>query len=123
MAICVDGKTKSIGMTSELALEYIRRRMLEMGYQDYLLRLRHLLLKANETREITGYNQLFMLIEPTQDIRIESDVGVFDINEDHANELQYEHRGKIKTTNLSLSTINVRYLQAIPNFYSNASNK
>ena len=119
----MDGEAKSVGMTSELALEYIRRRMLEMGYVNYLLRFRHLLLRVNETREIVGYNQIFMLIEPAQDIRIESDVGVFDVNEDHANELQYEHRGRIKTTNLSLSTTNVRFLQAIPNFYRDADNK
>ncbi len=111
----MDRETKSSGMTGELALEYIRRRMSEMGHKDYLLRFRHLLLKVNETREIIGYNQIFMLVEPAQDIRIESDVGVFDVNEDHANELQYEHRGRIKTTNLSLSPTNVRFLQAIPN--------
>jgi hypothetical protein len=111
----MDGETKSTGMTGELALEYIRRRMAEMGYKNYLLRFRHLLLRVNETREIIGYNQIFMLVEPAQDIRIESDVGVFDVNEDHANELQYEHRGRIKTTNLSLSPTNVRFLQAIPN--------
>jgi hypothetical protein len=119
----MDGETKSPGMTGELALEYIRRRMAEMGYKDYLLRFRHLLLRVNETREIIGYNQIFMLVEPAQDIRIESDVGVFDVNEDHANELQYEHRGRIKTTNLSLSPTNVRFLQAIPNSNSDASNK
>ena len=110
-------------MTGELALEYIRRRMAEMGYKDYLLRFRHLVLRVNETREIIGYNQIFMLIEPVPDIRIESDVGLFDVNEDHANEMQYEHRGRIKTTNLSLSPSNVRFLQGIPNFNSDAGNK
>ena len=109
-------------MTGELALEYIRKRMAEMGHKDYLLRFRHLLIRVNETREIIGYNQIFMLIEPVPNIRIESDVGLFDINEDHANELQYEHRGIIKTTNLSLSPTNVRFLQAIPNSISDAGN-
>jgi hypothetical protein len=117
----MDRETKSTGMTSELALEYIRRRMAEMGHKDYLLRFRHLLLRVNETREINGYNQIFMLIEPAQDIRIESDVGLFDINEDHANEMQYEHRGRIKTINLSLSPTNVRFLQAIPNNINDAN--
>ena len=120
----MDRETKSLGMTGELALEYIRKRMAEMGYNDYLLRFRHLLLRVNETREIIGYNQIFMLVEPAQDIRIESDVGLFDLNEDHANEMQYEHRGRIRTTNLSLSPTNVRFLQAIPNNISeHAGNK
>lgn len=102
-------------MTSDLALEYIARRMKEMGYgKDYLLRFRHILLKVSEVREIIAYNQVFLLIDPMATIRIESDVGLFDLNEDHANEMQYEHRGRIKITNLSLTSTNARFLQAIP---------
>jgi len=102
-------------MTSDLALDYIARRMREMGYgKDYLIRFRHVLLKVNEVRELTAYNQIFLLIEPAHDMRIESDVGLFDLTEDHANEMQYEHRGRIRITNLSISPINARFLQAIP---------
>ena len=112
-------------MTSDLALEYISRRMREMGYgKDYLIRFRHVLLKVNETRELTAYNQIFLLIDPMATIRIESDVGLFDVNEDHANEMQYEHRGRIKIINLSLSPTNARFLQAIPlNSEEHAGNK
>ena len=102
-------------MTSDLALEYIARRMTEMGHsKNYLLRFRHIMLKVSEQREITAYNQIFLLVDPIATIRIESDTGLFDLNEDHANELQYEHRGRIKISNLSLSSTNVRFLQAIP---------
>jgi len=102
-------------MTSDLALDYISRRMQEMGYgKKYLLRFRHVLLKVNESRELTAYNQIFLLIDPIATIRIESDVGLFDLNEYGANELQYEHRGRIKISNLSLSPTNARFLQAIP---------
>jgi hypothetical protein len=112
-------------MTSDLALEFISRRMQEMGYgKHYLLRFRHILLKLGEVREITAYNQIFLLIDPMNTIRIESDVGLFDINEDHANEMQYEHRGRIKITNLSLSPTNARFLQAIPiNLNEDAGNQ
>jgi hypothetical protein len=112
-------------MTSDLALDYISRRMQEMGYgKKYLLRFRHVLLKVNESRELTAYNQIFLLIDPIATIRIESDVGLFDLNEYGANELQYEHRGRIKISNLSLSPTNCRFLQAIPiNNEDNASHK
>jgi hypothetical protein len=112
-------------MTSDLALEYIARRMKEMGYgKDYLLRFRHILLKVSEVREIIAYNQVYLLIEPVATIRIESDVGLFDVNEDHANEMQYEHRGRIKITNLSPTPTNARFLQAIPiKISQDASNK
>lgn len=102
-------------MTSDLALEYINKRMAEMGHdKNYLLRFRHVLLRAGETREVIGYNQIFILIEPTVNVRIESDVGVYDLNDDFTNELQYEHRGIIKIKNLSLLSLNTRFLQAIP---------
>lgn len=112
-------------MTSDLALDYIKRRMEEMGYgTKYLIRFRHILLKVSEVREITAYNQIFLLIDPMHTIRIESDVGLFDVNEDHANEMQYEHRGRIRITNLSLSPTNARFLQAIPtNKEGNAGNE
>ena len=112
-------------MTSDLALDYIGRRMNEMGFgKKYLIRFRHILLKLGEVREISAYNQIFLLIEPMPNIRIESDVGLFDLTEDHANEMQYEHRGRIKITNLSLTPTNARFLQAIPiNMNDHASNK
>ncbi|RYZ30058.1 MAG: hypothetical protein EOO10_04140 [Chitinophagaceae bacterium] len=112
-------------MTSDLALDYISRRMVEMGVgKNYLLRFRHVLLKVGEIREVIAYNQIFLLIEPMPSIRIESDVGLFDLNEDQANEMQYEHRGRIRIANLSLSPTNARFLQAIPiNTEGNASNE
>lgn len=114
-----------VKMTSDLALDYVTRRMKEMGYgKDYLIRFRHVLLKVNEVRELTAYNQIFLLIDPIASLRIESDVGLFDLNEDSANELQYEHRGRIRLTNLSLSPTNARFLQAIPiNADINAGNE
>lgn len=112
-------------MTSDLALEYISRRMAEMGHEkQYMIRFRHILLKVGEVREITAYNQIFLLIDPISTIRIESDVGLFDVNEDHANEMQYEHRGSIKIMNLSLTPTNARFIQAIPiNTNNDARNK
>ena len=112
-------------MTSDLALDYIGRRMQEMGYgKKYLLRFRHVLLKVNESRELTAYNQIFLLIDPIATIRIESDVGLFDLNDYGAKEQQYEHRGRIKITNLSLSPTNARFIQAIPiNADDHAGNK
>ena len=110
-------------MTIDTALEYISKRMLEMGHgKNYLLRYRHLIFRPQEKREIIGYNQIYILIEPTKDIRIESDVGLYDQSEDDANELQYEHRGAIKITNVSAVLNNVRFIQAIPINKENGSN-
>jgi hypothetical protein len=112
-------------MTSEIALEYVRRRMQEMGHgAGYLLRLRHLLLRPGETREFIAYGQLFVLIETPVSIRVESDVGLYDLSDDQAREIQYEHRGYIQVINGSVAPNSVRFLQAIPlNLKENASNQ
>lgn len=102
-------------MTSEIALDYIRRRMKEMGHgENYLLRLRHLLLRPGEVRELIAYGQLFVLMETSASLRLESDVGLYDLSDDQAQEIQYEHRGYIRVINLSVSPTSVRLLQAIP---------
>jgi hypothetical protein len=102
-------------MTTELALEYIKRRTAELCYgNDYTMRVRHLVLQPTERRLLNAINQLFILIEPYCDIRIESGVGVFDVSEDNVNELQYEHKGDIAITNNSIFTTHVRFIQVIP---------
>lgn len=102
-------------MTISLALEYIPRRMQELGYtRHYHIRFRHLLLVPGETRAMAAYNQLFILIEPSLDIRVESDTGLFDLSEDRVNEYQYEHSGEIYLVNQSPVSGHVRFIQVIP---------
>jgi len=102
-------------MTPQLALEYIPRRMCELGYSSqYILRLRHFVLQPLEIREITVHNQLMILVEPFCDVRIESQGGLFDLSEDMVNELQYEHRGNLKIINHSIFINHLRFIQVIP---------
>ena len=102
-------------MTINLALEYIPRRMEELGYKkNYIIRFRHLILQANETQTIDADNQFFYLIEEAENVRVESETGVFDLSESNVNEMQYEHQNKIQITNY-LSDINhLRFIQIIP---------
>ena len=102
-------------MTINLALEYIPRRMCERGYGNrYIMRFRHLRLDPGEERRLRGYQQLFLLIEPPDDLKIESESGSFDVSDDRANELQYEHEGEIIISNLSPFSNHVRFIQVIP---------
>ena len=103
-------------MTVNFAMEYLPKRMCELGYgNDYTIRLRHLLLQPLEVRTLNGYGQLFLLIEPAIDIRIESDTGFYDLSEYRTNEMQYEHQGEIVITNLSIIRTHVIFIQVIPN--------
>ena len=101
-------------MTASIALEYIPKRMCELGYgSEYLIRFRHFVLQPEEKRKLDGNNQLFVLTEPFNDMRVESTVGLFDLSEDQVNELYYEHRGIITITNYAVHINHVRFIQVI----------
>src|SRR5579884_519823 len=102
-------------MTTDLALEYIPRRMRELGYGDnYSLRFSHLVLQPSEVRQIEASCEFFILVEEPQNVTIDSDMGIFDLGYSATNELQYEHQGIITITNYGNAIVNVRFIQVIP---------
>ena len=102
-------------MTINFALEYIPRRMHELGYKvDYFIRFRHLVLQPNEERTIDAYNQFFYLIEEVENVRVDSETGIFDLSESTTNEMQYEHQSKIQITNYLSGITHLRFIQVIP---------
>lgn len=102
-------------MTINLALEYIPRRMQELGHgAAYSLRMKQLVLKNLEVRTINAENELYILIEEPEEISIESDTGAFDYHLTNTNELQYEHSGIIKLTNHLDRIMYLRFIQVIP---------
>src|ERR1035437_3453404 len=102
-------------MTINLALEYIPRRMQELGYKhDYYIRFRHLVLQPNEEQTIDAFNQFFYLIEEAENVRVESETGIFDLSEKNTNEMQYEHQSKIYITNYFPGINHLRFIQVIP---------
>lgn len=102
-------------MTIELALEYIPRRMKELGYGDhYSIQFRHFVLPPREKVKIHATNQLFILIEPLDTLSVKSDAGLFDVTIDHVNELQYEHQGAVQIRNYATITQHARFIQVIP---------
>ncbi len=103
-------------MTTDLALEYIPRRMKELGYEDnYSLRFVHLVLQPSEVRRLEATCEFFILVEEPQNVTIDSDMGIFDLSSTLANEMQYEHQGLITITNQAGNGISyVRFIQVIP---------
>ena len=60
-------------MTINFALEYIPRRMAELGLgTQYALRFRHLVMQANENLVLDAQNQFFILVEEPASISVES---------------------------------------------------
>lgn len=101
-------------MTEGVAIEILRYQMCELGVDDYIIRYRHLRMKANETRIIKGENSLFVFIDPQANIKVESKAGIYDMREAFINEQQHLHRGIITVTNQSVVQNDARFIQAIP---------
>jgi hypothetical protein len=102
-------------MTTDLALEYIPRRMCELGYGDeYSLRFVHLVMQPAEIRKLEATCEFFILVEEPLDVNIDSDMGIFDLSYTAVNELQYEHQGFITVTNKGTTVVYVRFIQVIP---------
>jgi hypothetical protein len=102
-------------MTTSLALEYIPRRMRELGYaQNYYLRFRHLVMQSKEQLELPAFNQIFILVEEPADVKVQSDFGLYDTTDNQTNEQIYEHQGLIGVENYSSQVNHVRFIQVIP---------
>lgn len=102
-------------MTVNLALEYIPRRMCELGYgKKYHLRFRHFIVQVGETVSLKAFNSYFILIEEPVRINVKSQNGIFDIALTNADELQYEHHGQIKIRNTGRAIARARFIQVTP---------
>ncbi len=101
-------------MTVDLALEYIPRRMEELGFGNhYTLRFRHLVLQPSENLTLDAHNQFFILVDQPSGLSIESQNGLFDLSNPGTNEMQYEHQGLITVRNMNGRITHVRFIQVI----------
>jgi hypothetical protein len=103
-------------MTVEFALDYIPRRMQELGFgNNYLTRWRHFYIGPEATLNIDAANEFFMLITTSNNVKVKSKLGIYDLRDTGINEMQYEHRGKIEVTSLSPAGYTlVLFIQVIP---------
>ena len=102
-------------MTTNFALEYIPRRMQELGVNNnYLLKFRHLVIQPNDKVIVDAYNEYFLLVQAGNDLKVNSEFGVYDLFDTGINEQQYEHQGKITITNTSKILKHIKFIQIIP---------
>lgn len=101
-------------MTVEFALDYIPRRMSELGFKNYLLRWRHFVLLPQSSKKLDASNEFFLLISPRTKLIVKSKAGVFDMSDAGINEMQYEHRGMISMANTDKVIAHVMFIQVIP---------
>lgn len=102
-------------MTIALAIEYIPRRMQDIGVgTNYYLRFRHFVLRAGETIELNADNQFYILVDEASELTIQSDFGFYDLADPTVNEQIYEHQGTITIYNYAPNATHVKFIQVIP---------
>jgi hypothetical protein len=104
-------------MTETLALEYIKRKMNEIGVGDeYYIIPRMLVVRGidDEIIKIDAFNQYFFLVDASVDIVVSSEFGKFDLDNDKINELQYLHQGQIEIYNRATTFRHAYFIQVIP---------
>lgn len=102
-------------MVKELISEYIRSRMEKLNYgSDYYIDFRHLVLQPGQHKDIEAFNELYVLVEPIDNVNIKSDFGMFDLSFDRIDELQYVHQGLISIHNYSSTLNHIQFVQVTP---------
>ena len=102
-------------MTTNFALEYIPRRMQELGVNNnYFLKFRHFVIPPNDKLIVDAYNEYFLLVQAGNDLIVSSEFGAYDLFDTGINEQQYEHQGKITVTNISKISKHIKFIQVIP---------
>lgn len=94
--------------------EYIKQRVKELTEEEhYVIHFRHLVLLPNEEIRIRSGSDIYILTDVIDDVRVESDTGLFDFGSGETNEQVYEHRGAIQILNLSSNTNHIPFIQFI----------
>ena len=103
-------------MNIAFALDYIPRRMKELGHDDnYVTHYRHVRVEDKASVKIRAHNHLLLFISPEDlNITIQSRRGVFDLTDYSINEQQHEHSGVVEITNNTGQNLYALFIQVIP---------
>lgn len=101
-------------MDEGTALKFGAIKMCEQGVKKYISRYRHLRINPYESVEINAGNDIYIIIYPYYNVRVESKAGIYDTRDNGLNEMQHIHRGVIKVENQSKIRLDVKFIQFIP---------
>jgi hypothetical protein len=102
-------------MDATLLKELIHQRIAERGYSvvNSQIAYRDLMLPGKGEKHIAAYNQLWMLIDDVEGVKIESSYGQYNLANFAADEQTHEHTDQISIENLSTKPIQVKMYQII----------
>jgi hypothetical protein len=83
-----------------LLQQYIKTRIEQLG-NDHHVHFKHMVLQANEQIVLKAGTDIYIITDIVDDIRVESENGLFDWESNSSNEQIYEHGGDIIIENLN----------------------
>jgi len=85
----------------------------ERGFDNFLTQYREVTVPGNGSREISSFNEVYVLIGDIEGVRISSDYGEYNMGNFAADEHKHEHADQIVITNYTAKTITVKFMQII----------
>lgn len=103
-------------MHPSIVMEYIKTRIRELGLgEEYVIRFKHIPVPPTGNLTLRTAKDFFVIIDMPEDLRIESERGVYDLSDQNLSEIEYEHRGTIQITNLYNFFNHLKMIHVIPN--------
>jgi hypothetical protein len=100
-------------MTEPFILQYVPQRIEQLGYTNYHLRYREIIVSAGQNKVIPAYNELYFIIDDPPGIFVESDYGTYNTIDTSSAENMHQHRGEIVITNPGVEDRRVKFIQVI----------
>ncbi len=100
-------------MTEQFILQFIPVRVKQLGYTNFHLRYRDLVLEGNKSVKLSAYNELYFIVDDPSGLMVESDYGLYDSSDDPIEESVHQHRGEITITNPKDARRRIKFIQLI----------
>lgn len=101
-------------MTEQFILDFIPRRMAQLGYKRYHIRYRDLTLQPAANVLLAAFNELFFIVGDPPGILVESSYGIYDTADFAIEENVHQHRGEIVINNPDATDYRrIKFIQVI----------
>ncbi len=100
-------------MTEQFILQYIPDRVKQLGYTNYHVRYRDMVLDGKKSVTIAAYNELYFIVDDPPGLMVESNYGLYDSTDDPIEESVHQHRGEITITNPGADRKRIKFIQLI----------
>lgn len=100
-------------MTEQLIIQFIPERVRQLGFTDYHLRYRDVMIEKQRSVNITAYNELYFIVDDPSDLIVESDYGIYDSTDSPVEENVHQHRGEIVIQNKGNKSRRIKFIQVI----------